>query len=110
MREYDFDVCLENYKKFRNDNYAVIKDLNRMRKEIRFLKQFDVDAVEQVIQGLYEQSIDLEDIGEVLGITVYDVYFILIERGLLKEREKEQKKGGVVYEDVEFKGNNLFKG
>lgn len=110
MREYDFDVCLEKYKKFRNENYALIKDLNRTRKEIRFLKQFDVDAVEQVIQGLYEQSTDLDDIAEVLGITSYDTYFILTERGLLKEREKEQKKGGVIYEDVEFKGYNLFKG
>ena len=107
MREYDFDVCLERYKKFRKENYLVIKKLNELRKEIKFLMQFDKDSVEQVIQGLYEKSIDLEDTAEVIGISSFDLYYLLTEKNLLKEKEK---KGGVIYEDVEFAGYNLFKG
>lgn len=107
MREYDFDICLERYRKFRNENYVVIKQLNEMRKEIRFLMQFDKDSAEQVIQAIYEKSIDLEDTAEVIGIPSWDLYFLLTEKKLLKEKEK---KGGVIYEDVEFTGYNLFKG
>lgn len=106
MREYDFDVCLESYKQFRNENYAVIKKLNELRKEIRFLMQFDKDSAEQVIQGIYDKNMDLEDTAEVLGIPSWDLYFFLTEKNLLKEKEK---KGGVIYEDIGFKGYNLFK-
>lgn len=107
MREYDFDVCLEKYKKFRDENYVLIRKLNEIRKEIRFLMKFDKDSREQVIEGLYEKKIDLEDTAEVIGISSWDLYYLLSEKNLLKEKEK---KGGVVYEDVGFKGNNLFKG
>lgn len=92
MREYDFDACLERYKKFRDENCVLIKELNEKRKEIRFLMQFDKDSVEQVIQRLHEQSTDLEDTAEVLGIPSWDLYFLL----------KEKTKGGVVCENFKF--------
>lgn len=77
----NFDSVLNKYKAFRNEHYEVISELNQVKKEIRFLKQFGDFADIQVIQALYQSEKDIPDIAEILGVSECEVYFLLCENG-----------------------------
>lgn len=80
MINSDLDSILKDYKVFRDANYEVITKLNQMKKEIRFLKQFGENSSYQIIDLLYQSEEDIPDIAEVLGISEYEVYFLMTER------------------------------
>lgn len=81
MINCNFDSVLARYKNFRDKHYSVISDLNELKKEIRFIKQFGELSDIQVIEMLYDSEKDIPDIAELLGISECEVYFLLCEYG-----------------------------
>ena len=81
MKNCNFNSILSRYKDFRNEHYSVITELNEMKKEIRFIKQFGEFSDVQVIEMLYDSEKDIPDIAEILGMTECEVYFLLCEYG-----------------------------
>lgn len=90
MLEYDFEKVMQKYKKFKKEHFETVEELNSLRKDIRYILQ--VGSREQVLEVLYTSDKDIADLAEILGVSDYEVCFLLNEAGIKRRKPKQKKR------------------
>lgn len=90
MLEYDFEKVMQKYKKFKKEHFETVEELNSLRKDIRYI--MEVGTREQVLEALYTSDKDIADLAEILGISDYEVCFLLNEAGIKRRKPKQKKR------------------
>lgn len=90
MLEYDFEKVMQKYKKFKKEHFETVEELNSLRKDVRYIMQ--VGTREQVLEALYTSDKDIADLAEILGVSDYEVCFLLNEAGIKRRKPKHKKR------------------
>lgn len=85
MNGFDYVSTIAEYKELRENNKEVFSQLNKLRKKLRFLSDFNDNTKESIIKDLYSSYSDLEDISEILGVSECETFYLMVSC----EEEKE---------------------